>query len=327
MFRQRAVRAAGLGLLVVPLLLTACGGAASPPLKVRVAAAVQGPSTGTVLSTPAPALPTPQSATCDDIPAFDAAAFADTPRIDNVYLPLTVGTQYLLDGTVVAENGKKHPHRIETTVTDLTKTIDGVNAVVVFDRDLEDGVMQESEIYFEAQDSSGAVWNLGEYPEEYSNGTLSGAPKSWLPGVLGAHPGIAMPAHPQTGTPTYTAGLAPSVGFKDCATVVDSARRTCAGTHCYGDVVVLDEYAPLQPGDGHQEKFYALNVGAVRVAAAGGVDPEALQLTSATRLCPEDLARVDDLALAEDKRAYDMHADLWAGTAPATRTLSASACR
>lgn len=323
----RAERAAGLGMLVVLGLLCACGGTTTPPVKVRAVAAVQGPSTGTVLSTPPAAPPTPVSATCDDVPAFDAAAFPGTPRIDNPYLPLTAGMQFLLDGTVVGDDGKKHPHRLETTVTDLTKTIDGVTAVVIFERDLENAVMQESEIYFQAQDSSGAVWNLGEYPEEYSDGKLNGAPKSWLPGVAGAHPGIAMPAHPTTGTPTYTAGQAPSVGFKDCATVVDTARSTCAGPRCYGRALVLDEYAPLQAGDGHQEKFFALGVGPIRVAAAGGVDPEALQLTSATRLCPDGLARVDALALDEDHRAYDMHADLWAGTEPAARTLTAPACR
>jgi hypothetical protein len=280
-----------------------------------------------VLSTPAGALSTPVSSTCDAVAAFDAGGFPDIPSIDNTYLPLAPGTQYLLDGTAVGDDGTKHPHRIETTVTNLTKMIDGVRTIVLFDRDLEGTTLQESEIYFAAQDRVGTVWNLGEYPEEYSNGTLAGAPTSWLPGVAGAHPGIAMPAHPQTGTPTYNEGIAPSVGFKDCATVVDGGRHTCAGPKCYDGVVVIDEYALLEPGDGHQEKFMAPGLGTVQVAAAGGGDPEALELTSATKLCPDALASVDALALQEDQRAYAMARGLWNGTAPATATLPSGACQ
>jgi hypothetical protein len=330
MIRQ-GVRSACLGVLVLPaLLLAACGSAAS--ISPGATAGRAGPpgeidaGTGTVLSTPAAALPTPESSTCDTVPAFDAGAFPEVPRVDNPYLPLVPGMQYLLDGTAVGDDGRTHPHRIETTVTNLTKTIDGVRTVVLFDRDLQGDTVQESEIYFEAQDRDGTVWNLGEYPEEYSNGTLKGAPRSWLPGVAGAHPGISMPARPRTGTPTYPEGLAPSVGFKDCATVVDTGRHTCAGPRCYDDVVVVDEYAPLQAGDGHQEKFMAPGLGTVQVAATGGADPEALQLTSATRLCPDELARVDALALQEDQRAFQMARGLWGGTAPAAQTLPAGAC-
>ena len=325
MVRLRRVRP--LSLLIVPgVLLAACGGATAPSIgqvAKHAAAVIGGPSRGTVVSTPPAALATPVSATCDTAPAVDTAAFPTTPRIDNRYLPLTPGKQYLLDGAVVGDDGKKHPHRIETTVTDLTKTIDGVHTVVVFDRDLEDGAMQESEIYFEAQDGTGTVWNFGEYPEEYANGTLKGAPRSWLPGVAGAVPGISMPAHPQTGTATYTEGLAPAVPFKDCATVVGLGRTTCAISKCYEDVVVIDEYAPLQAGDGHQEKFMAAGVGTIRVAAAGGVDPEALQLTSSAVLCAADLARIDALALQEDQRAYTTRGDVWSGTEAGSQTLSA----
>jgi hypothetical protein len=318
-------------LLAVPgiLLVAACGSTATPSTGASSGQAVPAVLTpdrgGTVISTPAPALPTPESTSCDAVEAFDAAAFPSTPSIDNAYLPLRPGMQYLLDGTVDV-NGVKQPHRIETTVTDLTKMVDGVRTVVLFDRDLEGSQVQESEIYFAAQDRDGSVWNLGEYPEEYTNGRLKGAPKSWLPGVAGAHPGIAMPARPQTGIATYNEGLAPSVGFEDCATVVETGRQTCAGRTCYDNVAVVDEYAPRQLGDGHQEKFMAPGVGTVRVAAAGGADPEELQLSSANRLCAPDLAGVDALAIQEDQRAFAMRHDLWGGTTPAARTLTAEAC-
>jgi hypothetical protein len=327
---DQRVRCACLGMLVLPgLLLAACGSATratSGATATAGATAADTSGSGALLSTPAAALPTPESSSCDTVPAFDAHAFPLVPTGHNPYLPLVPGMQFILDGTAVGDDGKARPHRIETTVTNLTKVVDGVRTVVLFDRDLQDGAVQESEIYFEAEDRSGTVWNLGEYPEEYPNGRLIGAPKSWLPGVAGAHPGIAMPAHPQIGTPTYPEGIAPSVGFKDCGTVVDTGRRTCAGPRCYGNVVVVDEYAPLQVGDGHQEKFMAPGLGTVQVAAAGGADPEALQLSSATRLCPADLASVDALALQEDQRAFHAAPALWGGTTPAAATLPAPSC-
>ena len=51
---------------------------------------------------------------------------------------------------------------------------------------------------------------------------------------------------------------------------METGRSTCAGLTCFDGVVVVDEYAPLERGDGHQEKFMAPGIGTVRVAAAGG---------------------------------------------------------
>ena len=61
----------------------------------------------------------------------------------------------------------RRPHQVITTVTDLTKVIDGVRTVVIWERDINDGRLLEGELAFQAQDDDGNVWNLGEYPEEY----------------------------------------------------------------------------------------------------------------------------------------------------------------
>jgi len=234
--------------------------------------------------------------------------------------------QFDLDGTVTGDDGERHPHRIETTVTDLTKVVDGVPTIVVFDLDLQDGKVEESEIFFVAQDRSGTVWNLGEYPEEYKDGQLSGAPRAWLSGVAGARAGIGMPADPQLGTATYLQGLAPQVKFQDCATVFATGQRTCVPVKCYDGVLVTDEYGPLDPAAGHQRKFYAPGVGNIRVAPAGGVEPEALGLTKAAMLCAADFAKVHDLALRQDARGYSVARDVYGDTQPAKQTLTAQVC-
>ncbi|HEV7677707.1 MAG TPA: hypothetical protein VGQ42_03980 [Candidatus Dormibacteraeota bacterium] len=268
-----------------------------------------------------PVAATSSSNPCGSVPKLVRSDFPDKPRIDNRFMPMVPGTQFLLDGVVLDDLGNPHPHRIETTVTDLTKVIDGVRTMVIFDRDIQDGVLTESEIFFLAQDRDGAVWLLGEYPELYDAGSLTGAPSTWISGVDGAHAGIAMPAHPRTGTPVYIQGLARSVGFFDCASVYRTGKHTCVATGCYDGVLITDEFAPPDPLGGHQRKYYAPGVGNIRVAAAGGVDPEALQLTGAGLLCHADFAAVRSDALKQDKRAYKVASAVYDGTPHAKDTL------
>jgi hypothetical protein len=236
------------------------------------------------------------------------------------------GMQFLLDGFVIADDGSRHPHRIETTVTDLTKVIDGVPSIVIFDRDIQDGRLIESELFFLAQDGDGKVWTLGEYPEEYEPGRPVRAPSTWISGVAGARAGIAMRAHPSVGSATYLQGIAPRVGFWDCGTVFKTGVHTCVPLKCYDDVVVIDEFAPLDPAGGHQRKFYAPGVGNIKVAAAGGVDPEALTLTQASKLCPAEFARVRDQVLNQDSRGYRIAKDVYGTTPRAGETLRARTC-
>jgi hypothetical protein len=268
---------------------------------------------------------TPEPTDCSPA-VLDRAAFPDAPRIDNTFHPFAPGMQFVLDGFVVGPDGSRHPHRIETTVTQLTKVIDGVTAMVIFERDFQDGRMTESELAFLAQDSGGAVWNMGEFPEEYDNGQLLGAPSAWLSGVAGARAGMEMVGHPRVGDPPFQEGLAPGVGFKDCAVVYQTGQHVCVQGHCYDGVLVVDEFAPLNKREGHQRKFYAPGVGTIKVGAAGGADPEELELTKAARLCSSELAGPQALAMAQDGRGYRVASDVYAGTAPARETLRAQPC-
>jgi hypothetical protein len=262
---------------------------------------------------------------CSPLPLL-RGEFPGSPRVDNRFYPLVPGTQFFLDGVVLDETGTAHPHRIATVVTDLTKVVDGVRSLVVFDVDIQDGQVIESELFFVAQREDGSVWTLGEYPEEYENGKLAGAPSTWISGTAGARAGIAMLADPRVGTPTYLQGLGPAVGFKDCATVFRTDQRTCGPIQCYDDVLVTDEFAPLDPAGGHQRKFYAPWVGVVQVTAAGGVDPEALQLTRAAKLCAQEFAQVRRQVLAQDNRGYRVARDVYSATTRAQRTLTAETC-
>ncbi|WP_369142335.1 hypothetical protein [Streptomyces sp. R44] len=286
---------------IVAALLLAPGAEATGTPQAPAAAPVSGPRA---------------QGNCGNPPALRPYRFPARPKVNNTFLPLKPGTRLVLTGDVAGED-----HTVVTTVTDLTKVIDGVRTVVVFDQDLNGKKVQESELAFFAQDWRGAVWRLGEYPEIYENGKLVGAPDTWISGVQGARAGIAMLARPRVGSPTYTEGLAPEIDFLDCATVSQTGQSVCVEAGCFDNVLVTDEFAPLDPEGGHQLKSYAPGVGNIKVEPVGEENPETLSLTEYTRLTPKELAAVDKEVLKQDKRGYRISPDVYGTTPPAEPAL------
>ncbi|HSV68274.1 MAG TPA: hypothetical protein VLJ59_20595 [Mycobacteriales bacterium] len=249
-------------------------------------------------------------------PRFDPADFTHPARINNKWLPLVPGTQFTLDGQLVSDTGELVPHRVVLTVTDLTKVIGGVRTVVLWDRDFNAGQLAEAELAFEAQDNTGNVWNIGEYPEEYENGMFTGAPSTWINGVAGAKGGYGMLAAPAVGTPVYVQGSVPAIKFLDYAQVSKTGQQVCVRLGCYRDVLVVDEWSPLDPTSGHQLKYYAPGVGNIRIGAVGGEQQEFLEVTKIVHLSRNELAAARAAALALDKHAYEV-SKVYRGTAPA----------
>jgi hypothetical protein len=245
---------------------------------------------------------------------FDPWEFPASPRVDNRWFPLKPGMQYTTDGTVTSAEGTS-AHKVVHTVTGLTKVIDGVNTVVMWDRDYSDGELAESELAFFAQSEDGDVWLFGEYPEEFENGEFVGAPSTFISGIARAQAGIAMQAGPRTGTPAYVQAYAPKVDFLDCGQVFKKQQNVCAPTACYDDVLVVDEYNPREPPSaGHQRKFYSAGTGLVRVTAEGGEQQETMDLVKIRKLSDAQLRKVNGQALALDKRGYTVSKDVYAKT-------------
>jgi hypothetical protein len=246
---------------------------------------------------------------------FDSRNFHASTAITNRFLPLVPGTQFTLDGTAV--RGTKGTHRVIFTVTDVTKWVDHARTLVIWDRDIQDGVLAEEELSFFAQDDSGNVWLLGENPDVHDKGNVT-ADATWLGGHLGAIPGVAMRVDPRVRSSSYLQGRAPNVGFLDQAKVAQAHQKTCVPAGCFKDVLVVDELDPdQQPQDGHQLKYHASGVGIVRVEAGGGVEEETLVLTKRSHLNPDEMAAARDHTLALDQLAYTLAPDVWKDTPPA----------
>jgi hypothetical protein len=256
--------------------------------------------------------------------SFDRNNFTDSTTIDNKYSPLVPGTQFVYEGRSNRGLGRL-PHEVIFTVTDLTKEVDGVRSVVMWDQDINNGKLLEGELAMFAQDDDGNVWNMGEYPEEYDeNGNFEDAPDTWLSGIQGARAGVHMRADPRTGTSSYRHGLAPRIGFEDLAKVFRTGQKNCVPTGCYDDVLVTDETNPAEPNDGHQLKYYAPDVGNIRAAPGkGGKEREVLLLVEVGKVDAAELAEARRNALKLDKRAYRSTKAVWGKTSPVERTLSA----
>jgi hypothetical protein len=245
---------------------------------------------------------------------FDQREFTASTAIDNRWLPLKPGTRMVFEGAANDDEGVRHPTRDVFIVTDLTKTVGGVRTLVVWDRDYSSGSLVEAELALFAQDNHGNVWLLGEYPEEYEAGKVVAAP-TWISGLQHARAGVAMPAVPRPGTPSYAAGWAPAVEFTDRSKVSRVRQHTCVPVGCYDHVVVIDEFNPDEPGS-HQLKYYAPDIGNVRVGWAGSKDEsqEVLKLIDRSALSSVEMASARRGALALEQSGFRSSPDVYART-------------
>ena len=268
--------------------------------------------------------PAPPPGTCVPAEQFRASNFGRSTRIDNRFLPLKPGTQFVLEGVSNA-TGQRLPHTVTFTVTDLVKLVDGVWNLVMWDVDISDGVLTEAELAFFAQDKADNVWNTGEYPEEYEDGRFVGAPKTWISGQR-ATPGIHMLANPlaRLGGPRYLQGYVPDIDFLDCAQVFAAHQTARVPAATYTNVLVTDETSPLDDPNAHQRKYHAPGVGIVQVGAVGDPEGETLVLTKINRLGAQALARARAEALKLEQRAYRISRD-YRSTAPAFQCIPLSA--
>ena len=254
---------------------------------------------------------------CEPFTAFDFRNFSNPTQIDNLWLPLTPGTRYVLEG-VANRGGGLLPHRVEFTVTNVVKEIHGIRCVVVWDEDFNEGKLAEAELAFFAQDNDGNIWTMGEYPEEYdiASGEFLGAPSTWIHGLDGAQAGNAMLADPaKTGSGYYLQGRVDAIQFLDCAKVFKIGEKTCVPVGCYTNVLVTDEKSPFD-GGGHQRKYYAPGIGNIKIAAVGDPEGEELVLTERRTLTSAELAAAREAVLRLDARGYQ-YSEVYSLTKPA----------
>lgn len=274
------------------------------------------PSATTAVPTPSPpagrpTTPRPVPETGPE-PGYDRTAFNRSTTVDNKWFPLRPGTKHSYRGQTI-EDGERLGHTVTFIVTDLTKVIDGVRNVVIWELDYKEGVLEEAEIAFFAQADDGTIWHFGQYPEVFEAGKLIDTP-TWIHGLKGAQAGITVKKEPQPGR-SYSQGWGPAVKWSDRARVHKAGQSTCVAAGCFKGVLVTDEYSQDEPG-AHQLKYYAPGIGNVRVGYFGN-DPtkETLELVSTVRLSKAGLAQARAAVLQMEKNANQRSKDVYGKTA------------
>jgi hypothetical protein len=174
---------------------------------------------------------------------------------ENPYLVLKPGFQLVLEGK---ESGKAV--RLVVSVLDETKTIGGIDARVVEERETENGVLVEvSRNYLAIHKMTRDVYYLGEDVDEYKNGKVSGHGGAWLHGVGGAKFGLLIPAAPVVGQ-RYYQEAAPNVAM-DRAEVVSVTERVTTPAGTFEKCLKTAETTPLECG--REFKLYAPGVGLI----------------------------------------------------------------
>ena len=123
-------------------------------------------------------------------------------------------------------------------------------------------------------------------------------------------------ADPQLGTPGYFQGWAPTIDWSDYGQVDQIGQQTCVPVDCYEDVLVIAE-SSLQETDAFQLKYYAREVGNVRVGWKGAdATQEELELVEYLVLSPETLAKIRTMALDLEAHAYQVSPEVYGQTTP-----------
>jgi hypothetical protein len=158
------------------------------------------------------------------------------------------------------------------------------------------------------------VWYFGEYPEEYENSKVVSA-LTWIAGIAGARPGVAMKAAAEVGGPSYSEGFSPVVPWTDRARTSQIGVRDCVPHGCFENMIVTEEFNREEPG-ATQQKFYAPGVGNARTASGTGAAKESLELTKLVQLDPSALDAARGEALKLDASGIQHSREAYAQSAP-----------
>ena len=275
------------------LAVAACTPVAPSTAPTAIAATPAPPTTAATAPPTAAVTPAPTAAFArNPAPFVDGAPYevsivpaAFVEGISNPFLPFVRGASFVFDGD----------EHVEVKVLPETKQILGVAATVVSDKVFQDGELIEDTLDYYAQDVDGNVWYFGEKTAEYENGVVSSTAGSWEGGVDGALPGIVMLADPHVGDQyrqEFYAGEAEDLG---AVTALGGSVTVPAGSWSGADVVVTEEWTPLEP-DVREQKTYGRGAGIVETRTIKGGN-EVDTLTSLT--IPGQVGATSSLGPAE----------------------------
>ena len=170
----------------------------------------------------------------------------------NQYFVMEPGFQLVLEGDDT---------KLQITVLDETRTIDGVTTRVIEEREWKGGELYEvSRNFFAMCEGTKDVYYFGEDVDFYEDGKVVKHDGSWLAGKDGNRPGLIMSGAPNVGMKYYQE-IAPGVAM-DRAEIVslDETCKTSAGT--FAKCLKIKEGTALNIFE-REHKYYAPGIGLI----------------------------------------------------------------
>jgi len=258
--------------------------------------------------------PTPTAAATSPVPVGPAsgssAAENSASAASNSLFPLKPGDQSVRQGYVNVGN-RRLPHRRVYTITDVTKVVNGVTAMVALDQDFDGGELAEESLELLSLDKDGNVLYLGSYTEAYEGGQFVNSTDAWLSGIRGGKSGILVPGHPQVG-PSFTQAVVPGEG-PATARVVKTGEKKCVPFRCFSNIVVVEE-------NGAELKYYAPGVGGILTVPLSDQPRETEELINVTTLSKTGLDEISAEGIKLDQHARIVSGDVYGHSTPARRT-------
>ena len=261
---------------------------------------------------------TPKDATADTKSEptrvkFDPANFVDPTTSTNKYHPLRPGMQWIRAGTTEV-GSRKVPHQVISTMTDVTRMIDGVPTVAMLDQSTDSGEIAQVGFDYFALDKDGNVWIMGGYTEDFEGGLYTNVNNAWLGTATGGDPGILMPGVVTANTPRWYISKAGPDEAPSVAEPVSVGVNTTVPFGDFRNVIAIREGA-IGAID-NEVKYYAPGVGVIfNDPKIKSLHQDSFQLVNLINLSPEGLAEASQVVLDLEKHAREVAPDVY-GSAP-----------
>ena len=249
---------------------------------------------------------------------FDPANFVDPALDTNPFHPLKPGLQWVRAGTTEV-GSRKVPHEIITTMTDVIRTIAGVQTIAMLDESTDSGEISQRSIDYLALDKDGNVWIFGGYTEDYQGGAYTNTDSAWIGNDQSGRIGILAPSNVDMTTPRWFIGGSPdekpSVGQP-----VQVGVKACVPFACYDNVRVVEEGNVGNPDN--ENKYYAPGVGVINnIPLNASLHQDTFDLRNFVELSPTGLADASQTVLDLENHARETSPDVF-GSQPAAQRKS-----
>lgn len=252
--------------------------------------------------------------------AFKPENFVKPLDLTNEYQPLTPGMQLIRVGTTEV-GSRKVPHQIISTVTDVVRTINGVQAIAVLDQSEDSGEIAQVGIDYLAIDRERNIWLLGGYAEDYEKGQYTNVDSAFIGTSTGAQVGILIPAVVTKDTPRWFIGSSGPTEEPSVAEPVSASQNLKVAYGEFRNVRAVVEGAATAIDN--EIKYYAPGVGVIRnVPKDKSLHQDDFELANIVQLSPEGLAEASQVVLDLEEHAKKVAPHVYGNVPKAQRLMT-----